>query len=141
MKTGKMRLGDGWDPAGPLWRRVPARGDDGKPLSDFMMLIPRLRHWPSDRIQRTLDEIHAVLHQYDEVVVFADLNVQLNLLWVSVKAVPRICVDLPAAVQARVPEARLVANRVEAVIGEASRASRPAEFPVRQTIQRWLRSR
>jgi hypothetical protein len=104
-----------------------------------MMLIPRLRYWPSDRIQRTLDEIHAVLRQYDEVVVFADLNVQINLLWVSVRAVPGICVDLPTAVQARVPEARLVANRVEAMMGEARRATRPVGFPVRHTIQRWLR--
>jgi hypothetical protein len=35
-----------------------------------------------------------------------------HLLWVSVKPIPGICLELPAAIQARVPEALLVADRV-----------------------------
>jgi len=51
--------------------------------------------------------LQAVLGDFKEVV-FADLNVSLNLLWVSVKAEPGIISDVAASIQHRVPEARIV---------------------------------
>lgn len=98
-------------PAEPLWKRVPVRGDDGHPLSDFMLLIPALRSKPPHVIADTVQEIAAVLDAYRHAVVFAELNLRLNVLWVSVKPIPGICLELAAALAARVPEARLVAQR------------------------------
>ncbi|MBI5612569.1 MAG: hypothetical protein HY942_05835 [Gammaproteobacteria bacterium] len=100
------------EPAEPLWKRVPTHGTDGRPLSDFMMILPTLRHRPRAQIIETLKAVELTLHQYGEAVVFADFNMRLNLLWVSVKPIPGICLELPAAIQARVPEALLVADRV-----------------------------
>jgi len=90
---------------------VPTRGADGRPLSDFMMILPKLRLRPRAQIIATLRIIELTLHQYGKAVVFADFNLKLNLLWVTVKPTPGICLELPAAIQARVPEALLVADR------------------------------
>jgi hypothetical protein len=98
-------------PAEPLWKRVPARDDRGRPLSDFMMIVPKLRTKPAGYIQHTLREIASVLEHYHNVVIFADMNLRLNTLWVTVKPVPGICLELAAAVKVRVPEALLVAHK------------------------------
>ena len=102
------------NPAEPLWKRVPTRDVDGRLFSDFMMLIPKLRSRPSHIRDAVIAEIHAVLEHYRKVVVFADLNLKLNVLWVSVRPVPGICLELPAAIKCRVPEAMLVGQRVDA---------------------------
>ncbi len=101
-------------PCEPLWKRVPTRDERGRPLTDFMMLIPRLRHWPGERIEAVYREIQAVFDYYADTVVFADLNLNLNLLWVSVRPSPGICLEMAAAVKHRVPEALLVASQAEA---------------------------
>ncbi|NIP73352.1 MAG: hypothetical protein GWO16_10130, partial [Gammaproteobacteria bacterium] len=62
------------NPAEPLWKRVPTRDADGTRLSDFMMIIPKLRARPRARVDRTAAEIQGVLARYQKVVVFADLN-------------------------------------------------------------------
>lgn len=91
---------------------MPTRGADGRPLSDFMMILPRLRDRSRAQIVETLTAVEFTLHRYGEAVVFADFNLKLNLLWVSVKPIPGICLELPAAIQARVPGALLVTDRV-----------------------------
>ena len=96
--------------AEPLWSHVPTCDSEGQRLSDFIMLIPKLRKQPQAHIQHVLQQIHGVLELYRHAVVFADLNLRLNVLWVSVKPVPGICLELPAAILDRVPEARLVAQ-------------------------------
>ncbi len=96
--------------AEPLWNYVPTRDSEGTRLSDFMMLIPKLRKQPQPHIQHVLQQLQEVLEFYHHAVVFADLNLKLNLLWVSVKPVPGICLELPAAILDRIPEARLVAQ-------------------------------
>ena len=105
------------DPAEPLWKRVPTYDDKGQRLSDFMMIIPRLAHRPHHYLKRTLNNIQEVLDGYEQVVVFADLNLKLNVLWVSVRPRPGICLELPTAIKARVPEAVLVAQNVNSVPG------------------------
>ena len=102
------------EPAEPLWKRAPTRGDDGRPVSDFMMLIPGLRKQSAAHQHRIIDTIQEVLEAYRHVVVFADLNLRLNLLWVSVRPLPGICLELPAVLHARVPEAKLVADHSRA---------------------------
>jgi len=96
--------------SGPLWNHVPTRDSSGQRLSDFMMLIPKLRSKPQSQLKIVLDHIQEVLEYYNHAVVFADLNLRLNVLWVSVKPVPGICLELSAAILDRVPEARLVAQ-------------------------------
>lgn len=99
-------------PAEPLWKRVPTRDDDGGLLSDFMMLIRGLNKQSHTRMQSIIDDIEHTLSLYGNTVFYADLNLKLNLLWVSVRAVPGICLELPTAINMRVPEAVLIANKV-----------------------------
>lgn len=100
-------------PAEPLWRRAPGRDRQGRPLSDFMMIIPGLRSRPAAQVQNTVHRIQGVLARYGKAVVFADLNLRLNTLWVTVRPVPGICLELPAVIKHLVPEALLVAHRQE----------------------------
>ena len=96
------------DPAEPLWKIVPTRDEEGRLLGDFMILIPGLREKPKLQLEETLRHLQAALEQYREVV-FANLNLPLNVLWISVKSRPRIILDITASILMRVPEARLVA--------------------------------
>ena len=115
-RFGTLRVRTVLEPGQPLWQRAPARGEDGRLLSDFMLLIPKLGRRPYPRLQQTLAEIQGVFDRYREFVVFADLNLKLNVLWVSVRPVPGITLELAAAVKQRVPEAVLVANKAEAML-------------------------
>ncbi len=100
-------------PAEPLWKRAPTRDEQGRPLSDFMMIMPKLGTRPPYYIQKILEEIEQVLVTYRHVVVFADMNLKLNTLWITVKPVPGICLELACAIKVRVPEALLVAHKQE----------------------------
>lgn len=103
------QAGPALGPAEPLWKLVPQRDEHGRSLTDFMMVIPGLRARPAHIIERIVHDLIEVLHRYEEAVVFADLNLKLNVLWVSVRPLPGICLALPAAIHQRVPEAKLVA--------------------------------
>lgn len=109
-----LRSRNPFEPAAPLWARVPTRTPEGRLASDFMMLIPGLRRRPQDQLQRVLDNIHGVLTRYHHVVLFADINLKLNVLWISVRPVPGITLELAAAVKLRVPEALLISSRLDA---------------------------
>lgn len=101
-------------PAEPLWKRVPTHAEDGTVLSDFMMIIPHLRDKPRHLLEMTVQRIESVLRCYQHNVVFADLNLGLNVLWVSVRPVPGICLELPTAIKLLVPEALLVSHKFNA---------------------------
>ncbi|HKJ70128.1 MAG TPA: hypothetical protein VKA55_00045, partial [Gammaproteobacteria bacterium] len=104
-------------PDEPLHERVPTRGPEGQRLADFMMIIPRLRDKPEAGLRATVAELEYVLGAYGHLVVYADLNLRLNLLWVSLKPVPGMCLEVATAIKSRVPEALLVANKREAMGG------------------------
>jgi len=104
--TGSLEI----TPAEPLFKRAPREDEDGRPLSDFMMIIPKLRTKPQHFIQETIAKIENVLERYSNVVVFADLNLKLNVLWVIVRPSPGICWNLPVEINNQVPEALLVAQ-------------------------------
>lgn len=97
-------------PAEPLRRRVPAFDEHGKALSDFMVLIPGLVNKPQHLIQTTIEHIQTVFANFNHVVVFAELNLKLSLLWVSVKPVPGVRYQISEALRAVIPEARLVSH-------------------------------
>jgi hypothetical protein len=66
-------LTDAVSPAVPLWQLAPTHDAGGHLLTDFMMLIPRLRTRPPMEIERASRDIQAVLALHQDVV-FADLN-------------------------------------------------------------------
>lgn len=92
----------------PLWQIVPTRGADGRPLVDFMMLIPGLRSRPQHDINTTLNNIQKALEPCQDIV-FVNFNLKINVLWVSVNSRPGIILELVVSIQNLVPEALLVA--------------------------------
>lgn len=91
----------------PLHERVPTHDDNGNLLGDFMMLFPGLRDLAETSLRRKVDILAEILGQYREVV-FVDLNVPLNLLWVSIKYKPGLVLELSTYVKMRIPEAKLI---------------------------------
>lgn len=75
-----------------------------------MLLIPKLRLQPQSYIDTTISNIQQVLEQYSEVV-FVNLNLAINVLWVSVKSRPGVILELVVSIRERVPEAVLVAQQ------------------------------
>lgn len=111
-------------PAAPLWRRLPARAAGGSNLNDFMLLIPGFREWPEVRREQVYGVLRELLAAHQERVVFADLNVKLNLLWVSHRQGKGVALGLFEAIRERIPEAVLVASQAEALHGMQRRARR-----------------
>ncbi|MEW5790175.1 MAG: hypothetical protein ACOY4L_10060 [Pseudomonadota bacterium] len=107
-----LRQGQPLAPGVPLWKVVPTRDEEGRPVSDFMMIIPGLAQQSPLIIDATLQRVQRVLGRYQEVV-FANFNLRLNLLWVSVRNKPGITLEVAAAIKVRVPEALLVAPKLE----------------------------
>ncbi len=97
-------------PSEPLRKRAPSRDENGKALSDFMMLVPGLKEKPKHLIDSTIQNVHLALTRFDHVVVFAEFNLKLNLLWVSIKPVNGIRLEIAGAIQELVPEAKLVSH-------------------------------
>lgn len=102
-------------PAEPLHRRAPRRDSSGRAYGDFMLLIPGLRSRPPHLIEATLRELELSLLALADLVVFAEFNLRLNLLWVTVAPGRDVGLRVAAAIQARVPEAKLVAAQVNHV--------------------------
>ena len=97
------------EPGEPLHQRAPTHDEFGKPVGDFMMLIPGLRQLSSIRTNGIVTELQAALEPYNEVL-FADLNVSKNVLWVSVRAIPGIIPQIVESIRTRVPEALVVGS-------------------------------
>ena len=98
-------------PNTPLWTRVPTRDEQGCYVGDFMMIIPGLKNQSADKRKQTLNALATVLEYYRDIVVFADLNMKMNLLWVSIRPVKGMFVEIPASIIASVPGAKLVSDR------------------------------
>ncbi len=103
-----------------------------------MMLIPRLSRWPEVRREQALQGLQQVFDHHRDLVVFADLNMKLNLLWVSLKVRPGGCWELVTAVREVVPEAVLVASHAEVLQGMAKQArKRRFRFGLSDVRARW----
>ncbi|MCB1852545.1 MAG: hypothetical protein KDI83_17500 [Gammaproteobacteria bacterium] len=111
-------------PGQPLWQRVPTRDESGRALPDFMMLIPKIGSWPEIRREQAINELRSVFARFEQRVVFADLNLKLNLLWITLRPTPDGCLSLVEAITAVVPEAKLVASQYEAMLGWSEGGSR-----------------
>lgn len=97
------------EPAEPLWKVVPTHDEEGRPLNDFMMLLPGLRERSQAYIEQTFRNIQTVLNQYHEVV-FANMNLQMNVLWISLRNRAGLTLELAGAIKLYVPEAVLVGH-------------------------------
>jgi hypothetical protein len=120
-------------PAQPLWRLAPTRGDDGRAVADFMMLIPGLADRPALSRDRVSQRIRAVCATYGERVSFADVNYRINVLWVSVDAVPGLAGQVASAIRSAVPEALLIGGQLGAA--SACPALRPRGPALRQRLR------
>lgn len=109
--AGALRLTSELHPGTPLWQRAPTRDGSGQLLADFMMIVPGLNKHPQATIQGVLRRIEQALIACRDHVVFADFNLKLNVLWVTVRPIPGICHQVAAMVHHHAPEARLVAYR------------------------------
>lgn len=94
----------------PLSRRAPATDENGDALSDFMVIFPGLRDKPDPSIRETIDTVHRILARYNHAVVFAEFNLKLSLLWVSIRPISGIRFEIAGALQEQVPFARLVSH-------------------------------
>lgn len=99
-----------WGRSEPLWQRVPKRDADGQPYNDFMMFAPRLNRRPAHEQESVVLLIRGVLARYADQVVFADLNLKINVLWVSLENRPGLMSELVAALRIQVPEFHLVGH-------------------------------
>jgi hypothetical protein len=93
----------------PLYERVPTLDENGKPYADFMLLIPGLNKVSTTELKTKMASLQAVLVNYSEVV-FADLNMRLNLLWISIKPKAGLIQSITVDIQQYLPEAKLVSG-------------------------------
>ena len=110
MNTPRVSLLPFLDASEPLRKRAPAVDENGKPLSDFMVIFPGLKKKPEVIVNKTMQEIQLILTQYNHVVVFAEMNIRLNLLWVSIRQEAGIRFEICNALRQRIPYARLVSH-------------------------------
>lgn len=97
-------------PATPLWQRAPGRDAEGRPLSDFMMIVRGLRQQPEAVRTEKLQRIQYILQAYHPNVVFADMNLKINVLWVTIKPIPGLILEIATAINFHLPEAKLVGD-------------------------------
>ncbi|HGG59939.1 MAG TPA: hypothetical protein ENK26_08520 [Gammaproteobacteria bacterium] len=112
-KPSSLKPANRVSPGESLWKRVPTRTPEGVCVCDFMLLIPGLNKRMPPQIEARIDKIALVLNRYDHAVVFADLNLKLNILWVSYRPEPGLSFEIAAAVQQLVPETRIISMKLE----------------------------
>jgi hypothetical protein len=110
MDKSNLKLSVGLSPAEPLWKLAPTRDKDGGPVSDLLLIIPKLKTKPEHYIKDTLANIEFALKQFNNDILFANLDMKLNTLWVSFKAVPGIYSEIVSTLKINVPEAVLVGD-------------------------------
>lgn len=110
MNDKDLTLSIGINPAEPLWKLAPTRDENGNRTSDLLMIIPKLKSKPKQYVQKTLSEIEAALNQFKHLVLFVNVDMKLNTLWVSFKAQPGLFAEITASLQRHVPEAVVVGD-------------------------------
>ena len=110
MEKTDLKLSVDLAPAEPLWKLAPTRDENGGPVSDLLMIIPKLKTKPEQYIKDTLANIEFALKQFNNEILFANIDMKLNTLWVSFKAVPGVYVDIVSTLKTSVPEAVLVGD-------------------------------
>lgn len=99
-----------WGQGGPLWKLVPKRDSSGRAYSDFMMMAPGLKGRSGKELAVVARVIQGVLSRFGDGIAFADFNVNLRVLWVSLQCQPGLMSRVVAALRVHVPELKLVAH-------------------------------
>ena len=102
IKTTAMQIAE------PLWQRVPTRTEHGELAADFMMLIKSLKQFHQHKQQQIFTQLHEILNGYASVVLFAEVNVKLGILWVSHRPRPGLGLEIAAVIHHCIPEAKLI---------------------------------
>ena len=110
MDKSALKLSICLNPAEPLWKLAPTRDEDGGPVSDVLMIIPKLKTRSELYIKDTLANIEFSLKQYSDEILFANVDMKLNTLWVSFKAVPGVYAEIVNTLKSNIPEAVLVGD-------------------------------
>ena len=121
----------------PLWQRAPARDEHGTPYIDFMMLIPGLNKECESTLEGYLVKINNCLKSFDQVVVYVDLNIKLNLLWISLKPEQGVSSQIVLSIQAEIPHAKVIATDFNP---QNSHPDRAFNLRFRQWAQSWKKS-
>lgn len=109
VRPGQDLLGaPSWQAGQPLWQRVPKHDGAGRLLADFTMIAPSLKGRPVGELAPWLVLVEGALKRFGSVVVFADFNVRIQLLWVSHEARPGLGIQLVNGLRAVAPELLLV---------------------------------
>ncbi|VAW93301.1 hypothetical protein MNBD_GAMMA21-948 [hydrothermal vent metagenome] len=95
----------------PLWQRVPTRTETGERAFDFMIIVRRLNKLEPIKQKSVLDNIYSILSQYSEVILLADLNLKINLLWISHLPRPNLSFEITSSIIDAYPLARLISHR------------------------------
>jgi hypothetical protein len=95
-------------PAVPLWRIAPGRDAEGRPVSDFLVLLPQLRGGDQGDRDWVAAQLRLAFGEFDSQVVFAELNSAIGTLWVTVQGRPGLCYEVATAIRRRLPQARLI---------------------------------
>jgi len=110
MSNQDLNIFKGVEPGVPLYKLAPTRDEQGNSFTDFMLIIPKLKKKPQVYIDRTLQDIQMILSRYSSDVVFANMDLKINCLWISHKPKPGLCKELTSAIRQYVPEAMLVGD-------------------------------
>lgn len=103
----------GFEPGSPLHTRAPSRSAEGRPVSDLMLLLPGLKLGLEPVVSRVSNQLAAILAGFGDRVLFAELNLKLGLLWVSVAPEPGLCHEVAQTVRAHLPETRVIGSWLE----------------------------
>ena len=93
-----------------MWKMLPKRDAAGQAYSDFMMMAPALKRCTPRELDALVRVIQGVLARFGEQVVFADFNMHLKVLWVTLPCRPGLMPMIVSALRHQVPELKLVAH-------------------------------
>ena len=110
MSNSELKLSIDLSPAEPLGKMAPTKDENGGPVSDLLMIIPKLKYKPEAVIRETFANIEFALMQHNKNILFANVDMKLNTLWVSFKAVPGVYAEIVSCLKINVPEAVLVGD-------------------------------
>ena len=111
MSHQNLRIRSNINAAEPLWKLAPTHTPEGALASDFMMIIPGLKKCPPNTLREKLEKLEYIFSRYPTAVLFVDINIRLSLLWVSIRPVPGLTLELAALIKHYLPEALLVSDR------------------------------
>lgn len=100
----ELRGAPSWQAGQPLWQRVPKRDEVGRLLADFTMFAPGLKGRLPSELGAWLVLVEGALKRFGSLVVFADFNLQIQLLWVSHEARPGLGLQIVDGLRSVAPE-------------------------------------